>query len=235
MEKIRAIIKHKGYRLYTRPYELNIVGLRSKSTVPNRFDDEIHVFYKTHAYHWEYHVFKATTDPGTFWLRNPIQPQGTAILADGQYEDAYELGLHKGEYLALVQRKPVTIFRDYNRDAVLDFLNGKKYTGYFGIDIHRANKTGDTKTVDKNSAGCQVFENAEEFYFFLTLCEKHRKLYGNSFTYSLIDFRAVRRENFRRVFIGSGITTLLGIGYLAVKDREIFKSTIGKISDLFHS
>ena len=98
-------------------------------------------------------MYKATTDPGTFLLRNPMQEQGTAILAQGQYVNAYELGLHRGQYEALVQQKPLTIIRDYDRDAKLDFSNGTKTTGYYGINIHRANRTGTTKTVDKNSAG----------------------------------------------------------------------------------
>jgi hypothetical protein len=95
LQKLRAILKHKGFKLYKRPYELNIVGLRSESTIPNRFDDEIHVFYKTSPIKWNYHVFKATTDPGTFWLKQPMQPQGTAILSEGQFVGAYHLGLHR--------------------------------------------------------------------------------------------------------------------------------------------
>ncbi len=220
LQKIKAIIKHKKFILYTRPYELNIVGLRSKSTIPNRFDDEIHVFYKVSTLNWHYHIFRTTTDPGTFWLRQPMQPQGTAILDEGQYVNCYELGLHRGKYLALVQRKSVTIIRDYNRDAILDFKNGKKVKGLFGINIHRANKVGKTKSVDKNSAGCQVFENANDFNFFIKLCQKHKSLYGNQFTYSLIDFRAVRRQNTRYVLTGIGIAGLLGVGFIALKHKN---------------
>jgi hypothetical protein len=183
LQRIKAVLKFKNYQVFTRPYELNIIGLRSKSTLPNRFDDELHVFYKTSPLHWEYHSFKITTDPGTFWLKNPMQAQGTAILAEGQNINAYSIGLHRGHYNALVQRKPITIIRDYNRDAVLDFYNGKKTKGYYGINIHRANRVGKTKHIDKNSAGCQVFENASDFEVFMKLCEKHKSLYGNQFTY----------------------------------------------------
>jgi hypothetical protein len=157
LEKLRALLRHNGYKVFTRPYELNIVGLRADSTIPNRFDDEIHVFYMVSPTKWNYHVFTATTDPGTYWLRNPMQPQGTGILEKGQYIDTYQLGLHKGQYEALVQKKPVTVIRDYDRDAQLDFNNGTRYTGFFGINIHRANSRGTTKTIDKYSAGCQVF------------------------------------------------------------------------------
>ena len=212
--KIKALLRMKGFRLFTRLNELNIVGLRSKSVIPNRFDDELHVFYKVSPVKWQYHVFKITTDPGTYWLNNPMEPQGTAILAEGQYLNAWELGLHKGQYKALVQKKPISVLRDYDRNAVLDFYNGKKFTGMFGINIHRANKVGITKTVDRNSAGCQVFENAADFEVFLRLCETHRTKYGNQFSYSLIDFRTVRRRRLRIAAYCLGASVGLGIaGY----------------------
>jgi hypothetical protein len=228
LRKMIAILKSKGYDIYTKPYELNIVGLRSKSTTPNRFDDEIHVFYKVNAFKWKYHVFKATTDPGTFWLKQPMQAQGTAILDAGQYKNSYQLGLHRGQYLALVQRKPVLIIRDYNRDAVLDFNNGEKTKGIYGINIHRANRQGTTLSVNKNSAGCQVFEKAEEFLFFLSLCQKHKSLYGNSFTYTLIDFRAVKRQNRRYLVYGFSALSLLAFTGWALVKSKVFKSLISQ-------
>lgn len=231
--KLRAILRHKKFALYTRPYELNIVGLRGSNTISNRFDDEIHVFYKVKAFKWNYHVYKATTDPGTFWLENPMQPQGTAILAEGQYVNAYRLGLHRGEYEALVQQKPVTIIRDYDRNAKLDFFNGTKTTGLYGIDIHRASRTGTTKTVDKYSAGCQVFENAEAFQQFLQLCERQRQLYGNNFTYTLIDFRAVKRENYRRIALSAGILGILAVGFWALTGNGKIKSIAQEIAETF--
>ena len=216
LPKMKGILRSKGYELYTKPNELNIVGIRSTSTIPNRFDDEIHVFYKTAPLKWNYHIYKVTTDPGTFWLRNPMQAQGTAILAQGQYKAAYKIGLHQGKYKALVQSKPTTVIRDYDRDAKLDFRNGTKSKGMFGINIHRASVNGITKQVDKYSAGCQVFSNVNEFKQFMDLCEKHKALYGNSFTYTLIDFRAVKRQSYKRWAIGTvtvtlGLTALWGI------------------------
>jgi hypothetical protein len=233
LQKMKAILRHKGYQVFSRPFELNIVGLRSKSIVPNRFDDEIHVFYKVSTLNWHYHVFKATTDPGTFWLNQPMQPQGTAILAEGQNLNCYELGLHQGKYLALVQRKPITIIRDYNRDAILDFNNGNKSSGFFGINIHRANVKGTTKSVDRNSAGCQVFEKAKDFELFISLCQKHKQLYGNHFTYSLIDFRAVKRQNLRYVLSGVGALSLVGLSYMAVRHQDKIKTAVQEVSDFF--
>jgi hypothetical protein len=211
LQEDKSILRREGYEVYTRPYELNIVGLRSKGIIPNRFDDEIHVFYRVSPLKWNYHVYKATTDPGTFWLLNPEQPQGTAVLAQGQYVNAYEIGLHKGEYESLLQKEPVTVIRQYERIAYLDFMNGQRDTGVFGIDIHRAKAIGTTQYVDEYSAGCQVFQNADDFGEFMGLCNKHKDLYGNSFTYTLIDYRAKRREAARRMLAGA---FTLGLGLL---------------------
>lgn len=179
-------IQQKGYRVFTRPFELNIVGIRSAQVHANSFDDVICVFYKTDAVNWVFQVFAATTDPGNFWLQNPITSKGTAILKPGQYINAYALGMHRGKYLALVQSREVTVYRDANRDMVLN-AGAKTETGFFGINIHRALQSGTTKYVDKFSAGCQVFASAGDFATFMQLCEVHKKLYGNQFTYTLLN------------------------------------------------
>ena len=191
---IQATFAQKGFKIFSRPFELNITGIRSNSTTPNSFDDSIYVFYKNDEGNWVYHQFKATTDPGTFWLKNPLNPSGTAILKHGQYTGSHAIGLHRGKYLALVQRRPLTVLRDYDRNATLDFMNGKEDTGMFGINIHRASINGTTKVVDKYSAGCQVFASANDFALFMQLCERHKQFYGNQFTYTLIDERALIRE-----------------------------------------
>jgi hypothetical protein len=41
-----STLKSKGYVVYTKPYELNIVGRRTNNTKPNSFDDFIYIFYK---------------------------------------------------------------------------------------------------------------------------------------------------------------------------------------------
>lgn len=217
LARIKAVLRERGFVLYTKPYQLNIVGLRSRSTTPNQFDDEIHVFYKTDKGDWNYHVFNATTDPGTFWLNNPGYDQGTAILATGQYVNAYALGQHRGLYEALVQIKPVTVIRDYNRDAVLDFYNGTQQTGLFGINIHRAESSGTTKFINNYSAGCQVFQKAEDFAAFILLCKQQNQRYGNSFTYTLIDLRAINRNILKRVVQIATVAATFMLGWVVRK------------------
>lgn len=199
--QVMAAVRQHGWRVFTRPFELNIVGLRSVNTRANSFDDLICAVYHDRTGKAVGHFFPATTDPGTYWLRQPMNPQGTAILSQGQYVGAYSLGLHRGKYLALVQKGQVTVIRDYDRDAVLDFHNGTKATGHFGINIHHASSNGTTKVVDKYSAGCQVLANIDDYDTFISLCKRHRELYGNKFTYTLIDARAVGRNARRRMVV----------------------------------
>jgi hypothetical protein len=211
-------LRLNAYETYSRPFELNIIGIRNQSTVPNRFDDEIHVFFKNNSKQWVHYIFPATTDPGTYWLKNPMTPQGTAILAPGQYKEAYQIGLHREKYYALVQRMPVKVLRDYDRNAILDFSNGTPETGMFGINIHHASGNGTTKTVDSYSAGCQVFANTNDFNLFMQLCERHKQLYGNTFTYTLIDKRAIARQQRKTIALSlAGLGVGLGAAFITYK------------------
>lgn len=215
-----SLLSGGGFTLYERPYELNIVGVRSARTKPNRFDDEIHVFYrKGSGIGWNYHVYKTTTDPGTYWLKGgQANPLGTAILAQGQYTDAYKIGLHKGLYPALVQAGNVTVIRDYDRDARLDFGSERKQSGVFGINIHRAAASGKTTRIGEWSAGCQVFARSEDFSEFMRLCELHRAKYGNKFTYTLFDFRDRLRGTATRALLG-GVAGAFAFGLWRVVER----------------
>ena len=65
-------LKRKGYKIFSRPYELNIVGVRADSTIPDKFDDLIYVFWKDNKNKWIGKAYPATTDPGTYWLKNPM-------------------------------------------------------------------------------------------------------------------------------------------------------------------
>lgn len=224
ISKIRNIARRFNYEIYREPFKLNIWGFRSKNEEPNKFDDELHVFFntsKTRIAKWAYFVFKCTTDPGTYWLRNPMHPQGTAMLAPGQYVETYAIGLHRGKYYALIQALGnVKVVRDYDRNAILDFYNGRYDVGRFGINIHRAKKTGITYEVENHSAGCQVFQKAEEFEFFMKLCKAHRKLHGNKFTYTLIDQRMEFKATMRRAAYGFAALTLLTLGYMYIEQIE---------------
>ncbi|TSE06958.1 hypothetical protein [Aquimarina algiphila] len=204
LSKSLQILRNKGHKIYREPYKVNIVGYRSRFVRSNQFDDEIHVFYTNDQGRWVYHIFKATTDPGQYWLENPMHSQGTAFLKKGQYIDSHSIGLHRGVYKALVQRNEVSVIRDYERKGLFKwFESGVQDTGKFGINIHRARKQGTTKVIDDFSAGCLVFANAEDFKRFMNIAKEHQKRYGNRFTVTLVDFRDERRRRLSKIAWGS--------------------------------
>jgi hypothetical protein len=184
-------LTRKGYIINIRPFELNIVGIRNTNHKPNSFDDTISIFYKREDGQWIINTCKATTDPGTYWLKTFMNPDGTAILKPGQYKNSHRIGIHRNKYQALVQQNPVTVLRDTNKDEQLDFNSTKEQTGIFGINIHRASVKGITRSVDKHSAGCQVLADVNDFNLLMQLAERHRKWYGNNFTYTLIQEKEI--------------------------------------------
>lgn len=166
-------------------YNLNLVGIRAKDNTSNTFNDFLCVAYRVDGIP-HFHAFKATTDPGKHWLLSPMRVDGTAVVQCGQHKGLWKLGLHQGKYEALVQNNPVTVIRDNNKNDAVD-CDGESHRGFFGINCHRARSQGESKQVDKWSAGCQVLANAEDFDLLMALCRKSKALYGDSFTYTLID------------------------------------------------
>lgn len=187
---IPSIIRHKGYAFFTNGlYNLNIIGVRKDNNkkITNLYDDILLVMYKT-TRGWQKKLYNITTEPGEYYMRKKLLNQkGTAILVPGQYRSTWEIGKHNGKYKALVQCKPVKVYRDGNKDMIYDMYPETINEGLFGINIHRSNEAYTRKTIDMYSAGCQVFNNPDDFQSFLTLCDEQAKRYGNKFTYTLID------------------------------------------------
>ena len=137
---------------------------------------------------WKRQIYNITTEPGLKFMKNPSNIKGTAILAPGQYRGAYKIDKHRVKYDALCQRnKVVKVYRDNNRDEVYDYKPETIDTGLFGIYIHRSNEVWTRSTIDGYSAGCQVFNDPKEFISFMNIVKKSAKIYGNCFTYTLVN------------------------------------------------
>ena len=179
-----------GYRVFDggHAYNLNIVGLRSSSRVSGKFDDLISCAYRERiGGPWTVKYWEATLDAGAYYLKHPMRSDGTAILKAGQYRSAYKLGIHRG-HPALTQAEPVTVYRDNNRDNLLDRVEGSEVSGKFGINIHKAGKA--STQVGKWSAGCQVFASEEGLFELLELCQRQIAEHPSwvaRFTYTLIE------------------------------------------------
>ena len=184
IDKVIAAYERNNYKLFVNgDYNLNLFGIRSSDMTSNTFNDLIGVLYQKNN-NWVLYKYGATTDPGLYYRENPMNIDGTAILAPGQYSGAFKIGYHKGKYKALVQNKPLLLYRDANRNNVLEYI-GEPSWQMAGINLHRANANVTSKLVDRYSAGCCVVANPDDFAELLTVCEKFKSIYGDGFTFTL--------------------------------------------------
>jgi hypothetical protein len=192
---IAALYARKKHVFFSaKPYDLNLFGIRAATTdqTPDRYDDYLGCAWvdENNLQHVQY--WPATTDPGKDALINPrfyeAQRNGTAILVPGQYRAAYELGRFgtgHWSHTALMQVRPVRIYRDNNRDAILDF-DTPITEGMYGICIHASVLYGESTAIGLFSAGCQVFRAYSDYRECLRLCQQQiAHGLGNSFTYTL--------------------------------------------------
>lgn len=190
---IEKAVKAKGYKWFTgggKDYDVNIVGVRNSDTgnaITNKFDDTLTISFKI-GDEWIYKEWSATTDAGMKSMMNFSNSNGCARLVPNQYRGSHAIGLHKGKYEALRQVGKVQVFRDKNKDEFYDetFID----EGYFGINIHRSNPKV-SYVVDGWSAGCQVFQKGEEFEDFMAICRTAAEIWGNRFSYTLIESKDI--------------------------------------------
>lgn len=185
VEEIKKVMASKGYAFFEGPWNVNLIGIRKDNKLSNQFDDTFLLIYQDDDYHWVMHEFtKFTTDPGEYYSQKKLlNPEGVAIMVPGQYKSIWKFGLHRGKYDALVQRGKVTVYRDSNKDIVID-LDSETDTGLFGINLHHA---AEASTVGKYSAGCQVFQYPRHLKSVLDILHKSAEKYGDSFTYTLLE------------------------------------------------
>ena len=197
LKRLKGFLQRRGFELYTKPMQLNIVGLRNKDKSKS---DELHVFYKINARNWNYHVYELISDTAKVWKGKPSKTP--VLLLEGQYKEAYRIGKRDGKTDALLQVKPVEVVHNYDRDAL--FNNTTTGEQVSGIDIICSTYTNDTLTISKAEEGCQVILGKENFDELMKLCAMQSQLYGNSFTYTLIDFRNSKISFKAKAFLKGG-------------------------------
>jgi len=196
LQQIHDAMNKKEYKWFVSgDYDVNIVGIRNSSTkgrVTNHYDDHITISYKLGA-DWHFHCWPATTDPGLYWIDNPMNSRGgCAILVPDQYP-VYKIDKHNGKYTALCQRGgKVRVYRDGNKNDQYDYDKDSIDQGYFGINIHRSSAYKPTTYINKYSAGCQVFQDPDDFEHFMEICHKAADQWGNKFTYTLIESKDIK-------------------------------------------
>ena len=216
LNRIINIAAIKKYAIFKpidgKPYNLNIWVVRSNTQHAGKFDDIMCVFYHDGRIN-RFDTYPITADPSDLSLMTMKNKLGCAVAKPGQYRAAYQFGKHNGKYEALVQNRPITVIRDYNRDAVLDvelnsYFRVHEYTvgsskvidyyddnnklmfrenvGVFGCNIHRASAWKILESVGLYSEGCIVHQNPYKYNDFIDTVKKSMKYWGDRFTVTLI-------------------------------------------------
>jgi hypothetical protein len=196
LEQIKKAMIAKSHRWFENgEFNVNIVGIRNAATgdkITNKFDDFMTMAYINEAGEWKFECFPCTTDPGKHWTEHLLNPNGVAILKEGQYRGSHKIRKHRGQYNALCQKGAVKVYRDKDINDEYDLLEENVDEGIYGINIHKAGsrKNGSTQ-IDKWSAGCQVFSKESDFNIFMDVMYKAKEKWGNSFTYTLINSKDI--------------------------------------------
>lgn len=187
---LRALYQKRSYLFFDGPaaFDLNIFGCRRAQGV-NLFDDILGIAYRpAENADFVVEVWPGTTDPGRTYLRDPRNSAGaTAIVVPDQYRGLWALGKHRGKDPAFVQVGEVAVFRDGDRDEVLDMDPKTIARGIFGINGHHAGV--DSQRVDDWSAGCQVWKRRADHDRALELGRAQVAAHPTwtKFTYTLFD------------------------------------------------
>lgn len=125
-----------GLPVFATAYDANLVVIRDPSAPLDTFDGLVTLSWTEPGGAWRTVTARAATRPGTHYLREPMNSNGTACLVPGRNPSSHELGLHKGTP-ALVQTRPVKVWRDGDRDAVLEVGPGDVvHDDATGVNVH---------------------------------------------------------------------------------------------------
>jgi peptidoglycan hydrolase-like protein with peptidoglycan-binding domain len=186
--RVIKYMKLKKYEVFMGVKKYNIVyveGMNEDGTLnndtPNSFNDrrmviEIVDRVPILVNHWQ-----ATTEPGTYYTENPMNPKGAARIAFGQYK-AWQVGTHYGggsdPHEALVQVGNITVHRDRNQDFMRTGDN--IYTGddffinqHWGFDY-------DYNDISYAGAGCLVGRRREGHREFMSIVKQDQRYRANN-------------------------------------------------------
>lgn len=193
-EEFQRIFDKLGFAFFTKgDFNPNYIGVRSARSRAGHFDDAFFCIYKVNGF-WRVHMWPITTDPGDVLLKASASsnPLGVAILASPQQcRGAYKLGTHKGRR-ALVQCRPVKVWRDGNKDDILDWGADDGIPGEYGINIHNVAGTKLAMRNDRKSLGCQVFPSDDDHKSLLTVQDHAAARFGARCSYTIIDSKLLQ-------------------------------------------
>jgi hypothetical protein len=207
VDKIINTMIKKGYKIFTRPYEANIVAIRRQyegQKYSNAFKDDLYLIFKIdNTENWEIYKFKISTMPGFYQVdengkknkngkfnikqsakmlgRGKAPNNGIGILKEAQYINLYKIDKHIGAP-AMKTLGNQLFYRDNSPGDTIKYTG--EGVGFAAMYIHKGYPGG--SEVSNWSEGCCVFSNATQLEKFFSLCEEHKNRYGNVFSYSLM-------------------------------------------------
>lgn len=184
-DKIIDYMQKKGYQIFEDTLNFNIVyieGMNPNGTLnndaPNQFNDIRTVIAFENDEPIILGIWEGTTEPGRRYTLKPMNQKGAARIAFGQYE-AWQVGIHGNSepHEALIQVKPITVFRDYNKD--FKRTNDAKDTGLFGINQHHGYDLPQLD-IGTASAGCLLGRKRQGHRDFMRLIKRDRRYQNNT-------------------------------------------------------
>jgi hypothetical protein len=180
--KIIGYMLKNFYRISTGANKYNIVyveGMDEDGSLndnePNSFNDRRMVIEIPNkkpilVNHWQ-----ATTEPGTHYTMNPMNIDGAARIAFGQYK-AWKVGTHYGggsePHEALEQVGSISIYRDKDKNFVR--AGDKLYTGKFEMNQHWGYDY-DYNNISLAGAGCLVGRRREGHREFMAIVKQDKR------------------------------------------------------------
>lgn len=212
IEVLLEVLRHKKYKIFTRPYEVNSIGVRYQypgQEYSDKFKDRMYALWKDKNGQWKMKYWAISTIPGKLpsksdrakykTLKDAVGPGrgGLGILKPAQFIDVFYMDYHKGsskDARAMKTKGKQLCYRDTNYGSAKityssEDKSNKSGGANFAMYIHKAYSSGagkNTYGVQSWSEGCQVFQDPKCLNQYFDLCEVHKGKYGNSFSYSLI-------------------------------------------------
>jgi len=186
IEKIHQVMETKGMKVFKRPFDVTLGGIRTRDNASNKFNDWLFASFFTDRGGIVSVILEGTTDAGLYYRTNPMHIDGTAIIQHGvQHRGAYtymKKGGHR-EQEAFRQTGNMTYWRDANRDIYLDF-DGDIETAIYNTNGHDMGTVGND--VNKWSAGCwgAENENMDILYYIAQVQIAHG--HGDKFSFALL-------------------------------------------------
>lgn len=185
-EQVARVCSDRGYPLDTQAY--NIIGIAGlypcnrssaygRDNQPGLWNDSIGILAWSGS-EWKFVcLYRGTVEPGIHYVKNPLNPNGCAVLDFGLQEKLWAFGIHRG-YRALAQVGAARVVRDRNQDHQRNDVVTVERN--LGVNLHSTSPGFSSGNIGRFSAGCCVVQNWSEFQALLRHLEQSPQYKQNS-------------------------------------------------------